>query len=249
MSANDIPGYVQGFIFDDRNSAYYNSGTKVFLDQSPYSGWGINDLNITAGTPTFSTLGSGRGVVMDNTVQGKFLCPTPWEGSVIVIQKADMTTNTTINPVVFGAAASVSSNGRLTVVRANASSFSHRLLTASATSTGNISATNQNPKILGYSFSQNTRRAYATEDGTTVASGAAVADSGSGVFCFSGNTADFNEGFLARWGNLSGTIGDFTLSVNPMTMFEMHWFKGNVLLDYPTEMAAFWADRKAYYGI
>lgn len=248
MAVSDIPGYLQGFVFSDA-PAYYNSTIKRFLDQSPYAGWDNNHLDITVGTPSFVTLNGQRGMVLDNTVQGGFLCPTAWEGACIAVMKPNMTANATIYPVMFGAAASAASNGRINITRASGSDYRHGIAANSAATGATANLTTQAAQVTAMSFSQSTRKAYATKDGTTIVEGSAVADTGSGVFCFTGNTQNADYGFRARFGNLSGTIGDTAVSVNPMEIYELHFFKGNPLLNNQAAVQAVIAELKTKYGL
>src|SRR5690606_38874742 len=75
------------------------------------------------------------------------------------------------------------------------------------------------------SLSQENRRVYASDDASTFSSGSAVTDNGVGVSVFAGVTANADYGFRARFGNLSGAIGDTTETTNKMSIFEAHFFK------------------------
>lgn len=248
MAVSDLPGYLQGFVFAN-SAAYYDSTNKIFLDQSPYSGWDNNHLYITTGTPSFTTLNGQDGMILDNTVQGYFLCPTAWEGSVIAVIKPEMSVNGSIYPMLFGGAASASSNGKIMMTRASGTDYRPTIsANASATSANPVFATNQG-QVCGFSFSQDTRRAYATKDGSTLITGGAVADVGVGVVMFSSNATDANEGFRARFGNLSGTIADFAATTNTMSIYELHFFKGNLLVDQVSALTTEISALKTKYAI
>lgn len=243
MSANDIPGYLQGFIL---SSANFSGGR--FLDQSPYSGWDNNHLEITTGTPAYNTLNGEEGWAMDNTCQGYALCPNAWEGSVVLVAQPAIPVNANIYPVIFGAAASVASNGNIRMTRTSGTRRTS-IRAVSAVSAADADYTTDDGQVVALSFSQQTRTTYATKDGSTIVTGSTVAAAPSGVFCMAGNTTNAAEGFRARYGNISGTIADFGVSSNTCTLYEIHYFKGNILLDSATELAAFMAELKTKYSL
>lgn len=246
MPASSIPGYVQGFIFDQDDAGCYNATIKRFIDQSPFSAWDNNHLDITTGTPSFATLNGHKGMVLNNTVQGYFLCPCAWEGTIITVLKPGMTGNANVYPLVFGAAVSVASNGRLQV---SGMSFRTSLVAASATTAGDLNYTTQAGQAAAFSFSQQARRCYGTKDGSTLVSGSVVTDGGSGVPVFAGSTDNAVEGFRTRFGNLSGTIGDFAASAHTVEMYEMHFFLPDAINSHAAEVTAFLAELKTKYGL
>lgn len=248
MAVSDLPGYLQGFVFAN-SAAYYDSTNKIFLDQSPYSGWDNNHLYITTGTPSFTTLNGQEGMILDNTVQGYFLCPCAWEGTIITVLKPGMTANASAHPLIFGAATSVASNGRLSITQLNGSSFRTSLVSTSATTAGDLNYTTQAGQAAAFSFSQQARRCYGTKDGSTLVSGSVVTDGGSGVPVFAGSTDNAAEGFRARFGNLSGTIADFAATTNTMSIYELHFFKGNLLVDQVSALTTEISALKTKYAI
>lgn len=248
MALSDLPGYVQGFIFAD-NSAYYDSVAKRFLDQSPYAAWSNNHLDITVGTPSFGTIGTGQGMVLDNTVQGQFIAPALWEGSVIAVMKPNMTTNTSTWPLIFGWAASVASANKIGITRASSSDYRHNITLGGATSLANVSLATQDPQVTAFSFNQQNRRVYGTKDGSTIVTGGAVADAGAGISGFGNGIPQGLSGLYARFGNISGTIGDTSLSVNPMVFGELHFFRADLLNNHAAQLQTEIAALKTKYGL
>ncbi len=249
MSILDIPGYLQGFRLSDESSDYYDPATKVFHD---LAGWGaFNALKITVGTPAFVGSGATRGMTLDNTCQGKFLPACPWQGACIVVMKPDMAANGTIYPVLFGYAASVSSNGKITLQRASPTDYRHALRAASdALAPTNIYTTGDygGIKVGLFGISQETRKSYATKDGATIVESAAVAAANKMVD-LSGKLTTSSEAQYARFGNISGVVGDVALSSNKGTFYEMHWFKDpRVFVAEAAAVQAEIAALKASYG-
>lgn len=248
MAVSDLPGYLQGFVFAN-SAAYYDSTNKIFLDQSPYSGWDNNHLYITTGTPSFTTLNGQEGMILDNTVQGYFLCPTAWEGSVIAVMQPNMSVNGTVYPVQFGGAVSASANGKIRMTRASGTDFRPVISSASATAEANPVFATQQGQVVAFSLSQETRKAYATKDGSTLIESAAVTDAGIGINMFSSGSTNATEGFRARFGNLSGTIADFAATTNTMSIYELHFFKGNLLVDQVSALTTEISALKTKYAI
>ena len=253
MAIADLPGYVQGFVFSDASSATYESG--VFKNQSPYGPGpgGIADITLTVGTPSFATTNGQKGVILDNTVQGNFVPALPWECAVITVMKPNMTTNTSIYPVILGGSASISSNGRIYITRTP--SIRHGITTPSSQSIGQEDygslAGSSDMKVTAFEQSQETRRSYSTRDGVTVTASAALADAGNGLGLAWGSTGGAAGGVRARFGNISGTIGDTAASVNPMELYELHFFKPGLLRDAGSLalLAAEMAALKTKYGL
>jgi hypothetical protein len=247
MAISDITGYVQGFRFSDA-AQYWDSGNSRFIDQAGYGDF--NGLTITAGTPAFVGSGATRGLTLDNTVQGKFLPACPWAGACLVVMDPDMSVNGSIYPAIFGFAASVASNGKVQLTRASASDYIHYLMSASAVlqpnnryTTGDMAGV----KVGAFAMSQETRKSYATKDGVTVTESAAVAAANPWVG-MSGKDTNRTDAQFARFGNLSGTIGDTTITTNKMTIYELHFFKGNPLITDAAAVAAEIAALKTQYG-
>lgn len=248
MALSSIPGYIQGFIFSDASTDYFDAG--VFKDQAGYGA--RNALTITVGTPAFVTVNGQKGMTLDNTCHGRFIPATPWEGTCIaVMHPGGMSVNGTIYPVLFGQAASAATNGSLRIVRGTAASYIHRLGTPGAVAVASCSYVDNGLKVSAWAMSQETRIAYSTLDGVTVTAGAPVADGGNGnAFQLCGASAAGDVvGQTARLGNLSGVVDDAVASTNTMTMFELHFFKGNPLITDAVTVAAEMAALKTKYGV
>ena len=247
MAISDIPGYVQGFRFSD-DSTFYDSTTKVFHDLAGYGAF--NALTITAGTPAFVDVSGQRGLTLDNTVQGRLLPATPWEGALIVVMKPNMSANGTIYACINGVAVSAASNGQLRITRASATDYRHNITTTNS----GINPINQyntgdmgGIKVGAFSISQVTRKGYATKDGVTVSETAAAAANNAWV-PISGKLTSRTDGQWTRFGNLSGVLEDVAPTTNTLTIFELHFFKGNPLVDALPQIAVEIAALKAQYG-
>jgi hypothetical protein len=245
MPASSIPGYVQGYRFKNDPACW--DGTR-FIDQAGYGDAAA--LTITTGTPAFTTVSGQEGLTLDNTVQGEFLPPIPWEGSVIAVMKPNMGTNGTIYPVVVGANATTTQNGTLRLVRVGATDYRPTFATAS----GSISLAPSFPtngiEIAAFSVSQLTRKGYHTKDAVTVTASSAVGAAANGNGIAPGYaTGQTYAGHKARFGNLSGTLADTVATSNTMTIFELHYFKGVSLVDSLAAVKMFVDELKATYGV
>lgn len=250
MSISSIPGYVQGFRFSD-DSQYWDSANSRFIDQAGYGDF--NGLTITAGTPSFTGSGATRGLTLDNTVQGKFLPACPWQGACIMVAQPvsyDGTTKT-LMPVIFGVASSVSSNAYLRVTHASGTFIHGWTTTSSLIAAGNAytGAGNNGVKVGAFAISQETRKGYYTKDGVTVSETAAVAAANPWVG-MSGKDTARSDGQWARFGNISGTLGDTAIlsTAHRLTIYELHFFKGNPLITDAATVAAEIAALKTQYG-
>lgn len=247
MAISDIPGYIQGFRFSD-DAQFWDSGNSRFIDQSGYGDF--NGLTITAGTPAFVGSGATRGLTLDNTVQGRFLPACPWQGCCIVVMDPDMSANGSIYPVLFGVGASATANGKLRITRASSTDYRHHwnspndtLATQNQYTTGDMAGI----KVGAFALSQETRKGYATKDGVTVVETGPIA-AANGWVSMSGKDTLRSDGQWARFGNLSGTLADVTITTNKMTIYEMHWFKNNPLVTDLAAVATEIAALKAIYG-
>lgn len=252
-SLYDVPGYVQGFRFKN-DSEFYDSGAKVFHDLAGYGS--ANGLTITTGTPSFASpagANSQEGMTLDNTVQGDFLPAIPWEGTMIVAHKPAIVGATThsMRVVLFGSATTATSNGNFTVTH-NSTQRRSELTSAAGTNQSTVNKTSDAVQVVAFAKMQNTRKGYVTIDGVTVTETAAVsaANNGNGLAMGWHNGTSPN-GQRARFGNLSGTIGDTVAfsTGSTVTMFEMHFYKGNPMVDNPTEFAALMAAINTDYGL
>lgn len=247
MIPTSIPGYVQGFVFDDTDNTCYN-GSDRFYDKAGYGSF--NDLVITTGTPAFVTVGGRRGMVIDNGVQGKFVPAIPWEGTIVMIANPDMNAADTLCPFIFGQSASWAANGKIGISRASPSDYRHQYIGPNSslfTSAQYTSGSYTGIKVTAHAVSQQTRKSYYTKDALTVTESGALTNSST----IGGNITPVNttEGQLwGRFGNISGIIGNTTPQTNKMNIFEAHFFLGNPLVDNLALLKAFMDERKAYYG-
>lgn len=246
----DVPGYVQGFRFKN-DPLFYDSSTKTFRDLAGYGP--SNDLTITAGTPAFQTpTGSGgnEGMLLDNQAQGAFLLSIPWEGTLLAVLKPSMGSNGTIYPAIFGAQSSATSNGTLRIVRVTAADYRYRLATYSGTQSADLQAGSDATQVAIYSLSQESRTVRRSFDAVTVTETTASADDNAGNrLSLSYQTGPTFAGHKARFGNLSGTIGDTAESTNTCTIFELHFWSSIALVDHLAAMEDLATDLRTKYGI
>lgn len=241
-----LEGYVQGYRFSDAGG-FYDAAQKRFLDQAGYGA--LNDLTIDTGTPVFQTVGAARGMVLDNTVQGSFLPATPWQGTLIVAWKPVMTANGTLYPFLFGGAASAPSNGTLRIVRSTATLYYHRLTTAGGL-TVTLSRSSETAVVAAFTTSQSAAAGYATEDGVTITTVAGTQDLHGNRYAIGHHTGPNLHSHRARFGNLSGVIGDVAATANSCILFEFHAIQGNPFADArAAEAQAFLAALRARIGV
>ncbi len=249
--ATGIPDYLQGHFFN-QSGANYN-GSDHFYDQAGYEALG-NGMNKTAGTPAFSTHGanSREGMLLDNTNQWQGILAIPWEGTMLVVFKPTLVSAAVgVYPYLFGTAATTS-NARVLLGR-NSGVNSFQCLTGSSVLVRSVTGiVSGNITIAAFSLSQKDRKIYSTQDGITVTGTTALAGTtnGNGVALGSSSTTDPVGRFMR--------LGDFTnnqgVSPTPnatdyMYIFEHHFWKGDVLNNNASLLAAFIASRKTYYGI
>jgi len=246
--AFNIPGYVQGFRFSDADLSFYDPVAKRFHDQAGYGP--ANALDISVGTPAFETVADQRGMILDNTVQGGFLPAIAWEGTAVVVWKPTMPDNGTSYVFVFGSATSIASNGSIFVQRATASDYRHQIRTFGSSATAKVDKATDALVVACLGTSQTTRKAMATEDGVTITESAAVGDNNNGNSLALGyHVSTVPNSRLVRFGNLSGTIGDTSVTTNTVTIFEAHFFSGNPMIDAPDQVQGFLAALSSKYGI
>src|SRR5690606_20886268 len=159
------------------------------------------------------------------TVQGHFLIPIPWEGACILVAKPSMSANGTLYPVIVGASPTVTSNGTIRIVRVTAGDYRYRLSPFGGASP-EVAATDDSLQVVAFSASRETRKGYATSDGITVTESGPVAPAvnGNGVALGYASGQDYTA-HKARFGNVSGVLGDTVATGNTMTIFELHFFK------------------------
>ena len=234
MPASDIPGYLQGFRFKATNL----SGG-IFTDLSGYG----EHCRVDVGTPAFVDVGGIECMTLDNTTLLSFLLPIRWEGTMIVSGKPTMGSNATIYPMIFGGAAAIASNGTFRVVRASASNYQHRLIIAGSTLTNSVGKTTDAFTRCAFAVQQSNRTGYATEDGVTVTTAGPVTSATNGNGVAPGYTVTVGpDSHRVRLGNLTGTIGDTTVSALTYAIAEVHFFEGNPLVDAAAAVQAFLAE-------
>jgi hypothetical protein len=193
--------YIQGYRFAS-DPAFYDSGNQRFIDQA---GYGVDaGLNMNVGVPVFETVNTKECLRLDNTEQGQFACPIPWEGSLVMVIKPDYISGGTISRWIclFGDAVSASSNRRLSI----AHNSSTRNVTFNTVGGGNISLGRADNNVVAIALGslQNPREVKGSKDGITVT----TSSSGSAT---SGIACQFGAALSGvRFGNLSGTAGDTT---------------------------------------
>lgn len=248
MSFSAVPGYAQGYRFD-QDPAHYDAVGKRFLDLAGYGA--VNDLVVTAGAPTFSSASGFEGWVMDNTCHGESIPAIPWEGTWVLFGKTGFTANASVYPVVFGSAASIASNGRVQIQRATAADIRWRLATPSSVlSFGPTKASEASIVGCAWQLKQSSRTGKHSEDGAAPTETAAVADAANGNGIALGyHAATAPNVLMARWGNLSGTIGDVVASVHPFTILSAHQFLGHPMDDAAVVFQAAMAAERTAFGL
>jgi hypothetical protein len=252
MALSDIPGYVQGWRFSD-DPAFYRSGDARFTDLAGYGA--LNELQVDAGTPTFVTDGGARGVLIDNTWHGSFLPAACWQMSMILVARTQIvgTGSQVLNLILFGNAASVSSNSRLQM-SFSSGNRSWLFATDGSVNVSTITRTDDSRALLAFSKSQETRKGYHSQDGVSVTETAAVADnnSGNGLSMTRASAATvglYDADNRSRFGNLSGTRGDLTVTASSIIAFEAHFFSGSILSDHLAAAATEIAALRTAYGL
>jgi len=164
-----------------------------------------------------------------------------------------MSVNGSVLPVMCGVSASAVSNANIWLQRVSSSDYRHKMVTgSSALSCDAIynSGAYSDAKVVAFATQQSTRKGYVTKDGITVTESGPVAVSDFGDACsMTGGKLTSENGMWARFGNISGVKGSVAVSTNTMVMYEMHFFKGNPLVDNATEVQAVIAELKTKYGI
>src|SRR5690606_10868660 len=123
-----------------------------------------------------------RGLTLDNTVQGEFLFPIPWEGCAIMVAKPAMSVNGAIYPVIIGGSPTVTSNGSIQIQRVTAVSYRHQMASYSAQLIARVNVASDALSVSAFAMSQETRKGYSTPDGVTITESGPVsaADNGNG---------------------------------------------------------------------
>lgn len=223
----DLPGFVNGFRFSD-DPRFYDSANKKHYDIAGYGDRAALTWNV--GTPLFSTDGNGvRCLKMDNTCHGFSEMPIPWEGSLILACQPDYISGSTqaVYPMIFGNEASVTSNG---LFKFQYVSGPRRLQLVGPSASGTITGpapTDDNPRVIGYTISQEDRKGAYSLDGAAIVEANATSNNHGQYHSL--HSAD--EGI--RWGNLSGTAGDTTANTAMnFYIYAAYFYNTKLLYDY-----------------
>jgi hypothetical protein len=253
----DVPGYVQGHRFSD-GARYWDEATGRFRDLAGYDHIG-NYVELVGGTPAFSTHGANErtGLLLDNATTFKFHTAVPWEGSMLfVVKPTTPSASVTQYPWLFGNAPSETSNGNIRLAKSGGVT-SLSALTPSVLIVNTVTPlTSGDIGVAAFSFNQSDRYARSTKDGVTItelgpeagANGNPVAI---GAVSSPGVIADIG-GISHDYVRMGDNVGDGSLTPNAtdyLHVFEQHFWKGDVILDYPDELAGFIADLEEFYGI
>lgn len=239
----DVPGYVQGYRFSD-DPLYYDSTRQAFRD---LAGFGqLADMTITAGAPVFDTINGVRCLKLDNTFHGSCRMPVPWQGSMIAVVKPTYTGGGTLTRelMLFGDNATPTANSswqlkhfsgqRLFIWRVDGGSTSRQ-----------ESVLTDDPLVFGAAHDQETRKSYTTLDGTTINERTAAGGT------TNGNALSMTAAVSGiRFGDLDGDPANLAAITDLYAhMFEVHFFRGNIWRQYPSEAAAVVAALKSKYGV
>ena len=238
MTISSLPGYIQGYKFDDTDTAAYNSAGEYFIDQAGYSDSPISRCTKELGTPSFVAVNSARGLVLDNTCQWIMYPTMLWHGSVIVVMGAPgrYSTNDIMYPLTGGGAVGATSNASIRLQRINAASYRHQMFGASGVGSSNEDRSSD--AIFAHCFSadqENRRGSSLRADGTGLVA-AAVADNDKGVeFLKDIGTETYDWGRGYKMGVLDGQRAVSTAFPNgdSMIICELHFFK-DILTNTPT---------------
>lgn len=226
-NAFDIPNYIQGHIFKNQ-AAYYDATKKEFIDQAGYGD--AANIKTIAGTPKFETANGNEGLLLDNTYHGSTPSPIPWQGSMIVVVKPNLTVaGSTLSRYLlhFGDNPNVGLRPSLSF-----QSFGdqRRLILKSyyAKTALTYTRTDNDLIVIAFALDQKTRKGYFTIDGVNVTEVVVASPSPT-----HGNDYALQSGVDgAVFGNLSGTKGD-TAAMSDFNahMYEQHFYASNIITD------------------
>jgi hypothetical protein len=194
-------------------------------------------------------------LLLENSVQGKFLPATPWQGALVTVIQSDISTNGKyIYPMLWSTANTITANGNLALLRATSSDFRIYLRTygASAVLFPPVASDQSQVWVAAFELNQGTAKGSVTLDGVAITETAAQNVSINGnrlAIGFSSGPQGGEEDQFVRFGNTSGVLGDTAPISDTATIFESHFYKGTPLQDNPTEVAAFLAELRAKYGV
>jgi len=245
IPARNVPSYVQGYRFSD-DPYFYDADRQAFRDMAGYGERA--ELLIDVGSPIFETVDGYRCLKLDNTFHGGGIMPIPWHGSLVVVCKPVYAGGgATLSKFIllFGDSTNPSTSGGFWLTHAEGN---RRLLftSPSAQLSQPDVVNNDSLRVAGFALDQETRQAYATKDGITVATSTPLATN-----AHSGSSVGANASLRGfRFGNLSGTASDTDASTNMyLYMHELHFFSENIWTKYPTEAAAMMSRLRLEYGV
>lgn len=251
----DVPGYVQGHRFS-QDERYYDPATGRFRDLAGYDHLG-NYVETVTGTPAFSTHGvnSRQGLLLDKSAQFKFLPAIPWQGSALLVIKPTLASASVTHwPWLFGTNITETSNGFIRLNRASGVNNLTYATPSSVLASTVGSLVSGNIAIAAFSTNQEDRIARRTQDGVTITASSPLADAvhGNGMAIASASAAAEIGGVSGAYVRMGDLVGDATTTPNAtdyLHVFEQHFWKGDVLRDNATKLAAFIASLREYYGI
>jgi hypothetical protein len=251
MPVSDLPGWLQGYVFDDTDANAYDSSGQYFIDQAGYSDQTVSRCTLLTGTPAFVDVNSARGLVMDNTCQWELASPVGFNGSVIVVCGGPTWTpdGTKLYAVYRGegAATSRAASGGLQIWFFSGN-LQFKLSAADGVPLATFTASGTGIQVLAGSIDQQSRRAKWLQSNGTVTSSSAKADDDRGLRNLGGTDSYIYR--LQTLGNLAGTPTN-TAAIsggNQFVICELHFFSG-ILTDTPTTaVETVLAELEAIYG-
>jgi hypothetical protein len=251
MPVSDLPGWLQGYVFDDTDANAYDSSGQYFIDQAGYSDQTVSRCTLLTGTPAFVDVNSARGLVMDNTCHWELAGPVGFNGSVIVVCGAvSWTPNGTERFAIYkgeGAATTRAASPRYEITHFSGN-FQHKWNGADGNPTVTVTPGGRGIEVLAGSIDQQARQTKWLRSNGTVTSSSAKADDDRGIRMLGGT--DSYTYRLQVLGNLSGVPGNTTAigASNQLVICELHFFSG-ILTDTPTTaVETVLAELEAIYG-
>lgn len=252
----DVPGWIAGHRFTD-DSHFYDAANSRFLDMAGYTRYKNNAMIKSAatpsGTPTFAALGTSnrRGMLLDQSCQWTLNNPIPWQGTMLIVFRPTFASaNVTLTVWRFGNTATLSGNARVSLIRASSILTARSFGPAGTLSTTSLALVSGNIYVFAFAWNQEDRILRQTRDGTTIIASAADPGTTNGnapAPGFSGASPPNIDGrFIFIGDNLFGTTTPN--ATDYIHLFEQHFWKGDVIRDQPTKLAAFMTARRTYYA-
>jgi hypothetical protein len=251
MPVSDLPGWLQGYVFDDTDANAYDSSGQYFIDQAGYSDQTVSRCTLLTGTPAFVDVNSARGLVMDNTCQWELASPVGFNGSVIVVCGGQLRwtpDGTELYAMYKGEGAATS---RAAVRATNPESAPICNLSGSAADANpgvTVTPGGRGIEVLAGSIDQQARQTKWLQSNGTVTSSSAKADDDRGIRML-GVHRLVHLSIANAW-QLAGHThkhGPHRCS-NQFVICELHFFSG-ILTDTPTTaVETVLAELEAIYG-